>query len=106
MLTSSNPRDMENIPALPSKIKKLREKKGLSQERFGNKIGVSGKSISAYEKGRCVPPTKVLETISKVYNVPAFYICDTNKNDLSTIISEIKLRVGKIEEILESNITV
>jgi transcriptional regulator with XRE-family HTH domain len=96
---------MENIRKLHIKIKSLREKKGLSQERFGSKVGVSGKSISAYENGRCIPPIKVLENISRVYNTPVFYLGDRNKESLVNIITEIKQHVSKIEEILESNLT-
>ena len=88
------------------KIKNIREKKGLSQERFGSKVGVSGKSISAYENGRCVPPVKVLENICRVYNTPVFYIAGENKKDLTELITEIKQHVSKIEEILESGLSV
>jgi transcriptional regulator with XRE-family HTH domain len=97
---------MEKESPLFLKIKILREKKGLSQDRFGSKIGVSGKSVSAYENGRCTPPLRVLENISRVYNVPAFYIGDANKSDLEGILVEIKQRVSKLEEILDSNLTV
>ena len=48
-------------------IKKIRNEKGMSQERFGEKIGVSGKSISAYETGKVIPPIKILNKISNTY---------------------------------------
>jgi len=51
------------------KIKGLRDRNSLSQTRFGSKIGVSGKTISAYENGRSVPSLKVLDNISRVYKV-------------------------------------
>lgn len=54
---------------LPLQIKNLREKLNLSQNRFGRKIGLSGKTISSYETGRAVPPVKVLNAISKAYNI-------------------------------------
>lgn len=97
---------MENENLLSLKIKILREKRKLSQQRFGNKVGVSGKSISAYENGRCTPPLRVLESISKVYDVPAFYIAVSSKKDLTNILGEIKQRLYKIEEMLDSNLTV
>jgi transcriptional regulator with XRE-family HTH domain len=97
---------MEKEIILSSKIRCLREKKGLSQDRFGSKIGVSGKSISAYENGRCTPPIKVLETISRVYDVSAFYIGQNKKECLSETLGEIKLRLKELEEILDSNLTV
>jgi transcriptional regulator with XRE-family HTH domain len=97
---------MEKDNPLHLKIRILREKRGLSQDRFGNKIGISGKSVSAYENGRCTPPLKVLESISRVYNVPAFYIGVANKSDLEGLLVEIKQRLNKLEEILDSNLTV
>jgi repressor LexA len=97
---------MDNGIILSAKIKCLREKRGLSQERFGSKIGVSGKSISAYENGRCTPTVKVLESMSRVYNVPAFYIGTDKKDSLSETLVEIKQRVQKLEEILDSNLAV
>lgn len=51
------------------KIKGLRERNSLSQTRFGSKIGVSGKTVSAYENGRSVPSLRVLDNISRVYKV-------------------------------------
>lgn len=51
------------------RIKDLRARNSLSQTRFGIKIGVSGKTVSAYENGRSVPSLKVLDNISKVYKV-------------------------------------
>jgi len=54
---------------LSHQIKNLREKLNLSQNRFGRKIGLSGKTISSYETGRAIPPVKVLNAISKAYNI-------------------------------------
>ena len=97
---------MDKIRELSIKIKNLREKKGLSQDRFGSKIGVSGKSVSAYENGRCVPPLKVLENICRIYDQPVFYIEDKNKENICETILIIKKHISKIEEILESNLTI
>jgi len=55
------------IENLGGQIKKIRNEKGLSQKRFGEKIGVSGKSISAYETGKVIPPIIILEKISGTY---------------------------------------
>jgi|GEM_PF-992813 len=49
------------------RIRELRLSKNMSQDRFGYKLGVSGKSISAYENGVCIPSLKVMEAISTIY---------------------------------------
>ena len=51
------------------KIKKIRDDNNLSQDRFAKKIGLSGKTISAYETGRATPPMKTVEKINNVYGV-------------------------------------
>jgi transcriptional regulator with XRE-family HTH domain len=58
------------MPRNPSiEIKKLRKELNLSQRRFGEKVGISGKTVSAYETGRIVPPLRVMEKIASTYNV-------------------------------------
>ena len=55
------------IENLGNQIKKIRNEKGLSQKRFGEKVGISGKSISAYETGKVIPPMTILEKITSTY---------------------------------------
>jgi len=55
------------IEDLGNQIRKIRNEKGLSQKRFGEKVGISGKSISAYETGKVVPPIIILEKITSIY---------------------------------------
>ncbi|MBP8961075.1 helix-turn-helix transcriptional regulator [Patescibacteria group bacterium] len=57
------------MPKNPGKeIKKLREELDLSQQRFAEKVGLSGKTISAYETGKIIPPLRVMEKIANTYN--------------------------------------
>jgi len=50
-------------------IKILRLRLNISQDRFGKRIGLSGKTISAYEKGKIIPPLEVLNKISEEFEV-------------------------------------
>ncbi len=77
-------------------IKKIRDKKGMSQERFGEKIGVSGKTISAYETGKVIPPIKILEKITAVYGT---YIQIPDLKDKETILETLLLIRNKIMEV-------
>jgi transcriptional regulator with XRE-family HTH domain len=97
---------MSNRALIGNKIKNIRESKGLSQERFGKKIGLTGKSVSAYENGKCTPPLKVLESISKCYGTAVFCFGNDNKNELEKKLQQLKDTVHKIEEILSSNVTI
>lgn len=87
------------------KIKEVRESLMLSQERFGKKIGVSGKTISAYENGRAKPSLKVLDAISNIYNVPIVKIRKTQKTTFFHRITRIKKSLTELEEILKQSIS-
>ena len=52
-------------------LKALRKAKGLSQKEFGETIGVSLPSVSAYEQGRIKPGEKVRAKIKEVYGPAA-----------------------------------
>ncbi|OGC49282.1 hypothetical protein A3A69_02375 [candidate division WWE3 bacterium RIFCSPLOWO2_01_FULL_37_15] len=78
-----------------NKIKKLRESKNLSQERFGKKLGLSGKTISSYETGRCIPPLYILDKISSVYKAEMFEANEDTKN-------KIKQAMNQLQELIKS----
>jgi len=84
-------------------IKKLRGELNLSQKRFGEKVGISSKTISAYETGRIIPPLKVMEKIAKTYNfglgeTPTFM---TNKKALEAI-QNLQQQLKELEQSLRT----
>ncbi|OGC38628.1 hypothetical protein A3K42_01110 [candidate division WWE3 bacterium RBG_13_37_7] len=87
------------------KIKKLRVKKNMSQVRFGEKIGLSGKCISAYETGKCNPPLKILETISSTYNVPILPLNTEEKANIETKITLVKQHLSEIETLINESLS-
>lgn len=85
---------MEN---LGERIKSIRCSYELSQDRFGKRLGISGKTISAYENNKITPPLKTLKGISKIYKVNLYELpnnkrCEIDQkiNEALEIISEIK----------------
>ena len=84
---------------LGNKIKKIRDSYNLSQDRFAKKIGVSGKSISAYETGRTTPSLRVLEKITEVYKTPIINVNKDIRQELQQkfdILQKELLSLGKI----------
>ncbi len=82
---------------IAQKIKNIRLLKNLSQDRFGKKIGKSGKTISAYESGRCVPTLKVLDDISQVYDVTFIHTNNDRKEQLRSKLDYLKNTIKDIE---------
>ena len=71
-------------------LKKLRCNLNLSQERFGKRLGISGKSVSAYETGRCIPTVRVLKHIANEYNVSFTEMSNDNRISLSNKVKELE----------------
>lgn len=85
---------------ISKQIKTLRDSCNLSQERFGKKIGVSGKTISAYENGRATPSLKILNAISKTYNTNLFPA--EHNSDVLIKIEQIEKYIFELKLILKS----
>lgn len=50
-------------------IAELRKEKGLTQEQFGEKVGVTNKTVSRWETGTYLPPADVLLIMSELFGV-------------------------------------
>ncbi len=59
---------------ITKRIIELRKKTGLSQEEFGEKLGLSRQSISKWETGEALPDVDNLILLSQKYNVSIDYI--------------------------------
>jgi len=103
MLTSTVVRDIIMEEVIGKKIKKIRLSKNMSQERFGYKIGVSGKSISAYENGACTPSLRVMEALSSVYN--ASFISTPDRKELLNKLSLLKVHIDELEKTLSRSLS-
>lgn len=60
---------MEEPYILFGNIKKARVTSGLSQKDLAKKLGVSDKTVSAYETGRAIPPTPTLAKIAEITKI-------------------------------------
>jgi len=94
---------MEKDLDLAKKLKEIRMERNLSQERFGKKIGKSGKTVSAYESGRCAPTLTVLDSISQVYDVTFLHLKKSKKEQLKEKLGYLKEVILDIETTLLSS---
>lgn len=58
------------------RIKKLRETLGLSQDAFGEKIGITRAAISNIEKGSRNASEQTIKSICREYNVDYFWLTE------------------------------
>lgn len=50
-------------------LRELRKEKGLTQEQLGEKMHVTGKTVSHWETGTYMPPVEMLLAMSELYGV-------------------------------------
>ncbi len=77
-------------------IAKKRKEKNLTQEQLAQRLGVSNKSVSKWECGRCMPDYSVIELLSKELDVSIAQIFNGNDDNFSAIEDE------KIQSIFNS----
>ena len=63
-----------------NKIKYLREKNNMTQEKLGELIGVKSSAVSKYEKNIVPLTDETLLKLSKIFGVSCDYIIGNNKN--------------------------
>lgn len=86
-----------------NQIKNLRLKLNMSQDRFGKRIGVSGKTVSAYEKGKINPALSVLEKISEEFEVS--FMKKSNK-DLERKLDELQRNLHELQRLFKESLSI
>lgn len=76
-----------------TRIKEVRLKEGLSQQKFADKLGIARGNIAAYEVNKNSPSDAVISLISREFNV--------NENWLRTGEGEMKMILTKNQEIAD-----
>lgn len=64
-----------------SRLREMRDKRGLTQRVLAERINKSVSAVSGYESNVQTPPTDVLISIAQVLHVPITYFVDLNCKD-------------------------
>lgn len=83
------------ITILAKRLKAARREKGLSQQELANLLGVSDKTVSAYESSRAIPPIPTLVKISSILRKDLNYF---TANNISRTEKWDNLRLAKFEK--------
>jgi transcriptional regulator with XRE-family HTH domain len=98
MKTDSIQPNEKNLDEIATRIRKARREAHLSQLELGNGIGVSDKSISAYEQGRSVPPFEKLKRIAEATSHPLAYFTEDNVHE-TTIAVKLQSIERELQEV-------
>jgi transcriptional regulator with XRE-family HTH domain len=80
-------------------IKRIREKKGMSQKELITAVGLGAPMYSRIETGKAEPSLTTLEKIAKALNVKLsdFFDNDTNLEDINSYDSDLVDKIKMIE---------
>ncbi|MEI7705281.1 MAG: helix-turn-helix transcriptional regulator [Deltaproteobacteria bacterium] len=62
---------MNLLTRFATNVRRLREKKKLSQKALADKVGISVSYVSMLERGQRSPPLETIEKMAKALGVPA-----------------------------------
>lgn len=85
-----------------NQLKKLRNKKGLSQEDIANEVHVTRQSVSKWESGDSTPDLATTVKLAELFDVSLDYLVLNINSEKSNDISNKKL-LKKIEELNAKN---
>lgn len=66
-------------------IAQKRREKNLTQEQLGEKLGVSHKSVSKWETGKCMPDYSIIEPLCQELNISVSELLDGEENEKENI---------------------
>lgn len=103
------------MEAFAKKVREARKNRELSQEELGKLIGVSGRSVQAYEYGKSVPRKKALRQLAQALDVSYEYLVNDEVDDpnygkdMDHLVSEASSRFGskaanEVEDLLKRNV--
>jgi transcriptional regulator with XRE-family HTH domain len=95
----------KQLSDLAHRIRTARIAARLSQNALGKSIGVSDKSISAYEQGRSTPPISNLKKIAQTTRHPFNYFTqeDSGEATLAAKLLSIERELDEVKRLLKQS---
>lgn len=97
------PKNQKQLSELAVRIRAARREAHLSQHELGDGIGVSDKSVSAYEQGRSVPPISKLKKIAETTQHPLSFFTQENINEatITAKLTSIERELSEVKRLLK-----
>ena len=85
---------------LGRKIARLRKRQGLTQQALAERLGVSDKAVSKWERGESVPDISVLKNIADLFGVTVDYLISSGHEDepddvIEVVVDEVAIKKKK-----------
>lgn len=86
---------MTKTDKISKKIRQARVEAALSQKELADALKLSDRTVSAYEKGRAMPPLDTLQVISNLTHKSINYFLDEDIETQEDL--DLQLKIKKIE---------
>ena len=87
------------------RLKELREKKGLTQQRVGKIVQISAQSVSGYEHNLVPPNVELLKSFALLYGVTTDYLLGLDERRILVLnckTPEQELLIEKLVDLLQN----
>lgn len=93
----------DELTELAKRIRLARSHAHLSQHALGKNIGLSDKAISAYEKGRSIPPLDNLRKIANATRHPLTYFTqeENTEDEITAKLLSIERELAEVKRLLK-----
>lgn len=88
---------MTKTDNIAKKLRQARVEAALSQKDLADSLKLSDRTISAYEKGRAMPPIDTLQSISNLTHKSINYFLDEEVDEGEDLDLQVKLKKIEIE---------
>lgn len=88
---------MTKTDNIAKKLRQARVEAALSQKDLASSLKLSDRTISAYEKGRAMPPLDTLQSISNLTHKSINYFLDEEIDEGEDLDLQVKLKKIEIE---------
>jgi len=95
-------KDMIDKQQLGKRIREARLRSGLSQQDLAKAVGVSDKTISAYEVGRIDPPLDALDKLSSATEHPIGYFIGNVESNVEARLKRIAEELVEVKRLLQA----
>lgn len=80
-----------------NRIKEIRKKEGLSQQKFADKLGIARGNVAAYEVGKNAPSNAVISLICSKFNVNEEWLRTGSGEMFKEVPNKFSFYLGQIE---------
>lgn len=88
---------MTKMDKISKKLRQARVEAALSQKELADALKLSDRTISAYEKGRAMPPLDTLQSISNLTHKSINYFLDEEIETQEDLDMQVKIKKIEIE---------